>query len=391
MKILILCLSIVTAFDLTNRLIDVCFDETEGNQNICPLVRSQNKGYCWIYAATNLATIKYRQLTKNELQLSIEQIADLFNEQMMDIECPLDDKICVECKNSAMYRITQHEEGGSAKCALYYMKRFNIIDEYYYPYTNGNPHKYQYKPEKFSNLVVNEIESVNGEFIKELVKNLYEYSSNFNFNSLEYKSIASNLLQYFMPIGVGVYTPDRLTQVCVLRDNMFYSATNHAVVGVGVYNGTDGDLCLKILNSWGVENCKSYFQDIGCNNCEDGYMYLKITNNHNVINNYGWLNALYVANIGDSRENVTEILNIIGQSIIEKINNYYGSYIIVTLVVIMIAILHCMCHICGLFFSLIHKKCCNKKQSGKQYQINDISLQPLNSVKQLTYTTMPIE
>lgn len=385
MKILLLCLSIVIAFDLTNPLIDVCYDEAEHYQNICPLVRTQNRGYCWIYAATNLATIKYRQLTKNELQLSVEQVADLFNEQMTGIDCDKNDEICIRCKEFAFQRIVEHDEGGYGDCALYYMKRFNIIDEYYYPYTNGVPHKYNYRSEKFSNLIVNDVAMVAKKDIDYLVGELY--SSVMDRNSMQYKSFASNLLQYLFPIGVNIYVSLSFPQTCVLRDVMISAESNHAVVGVGIYNGTDGELYLKILNSWGVENCRSYFRDIGCTQCEPGYMYLRITNNHVPINNYNWMEGLYIADIDDVRSNDSEMSNIIARSIVGKMYDEYGTFVIIMMALIILSMVHFMSHTCGLIVLFVNEKCRKNKQSRKQYVSSDVVLHPLSAAKQDLYAT----
>lgn len=366
--LLVVLSSVVFCFDISY-ITDYCVNEADEYQNICPLVRNQNKGYCWIYSATNLLSIEYRKLTGNELQLSIEQTVDFLNEYLINIHCNETDSLCAICKDLAERRTILFEEGGYPQCALYYMQKHGIMEEYFYPYSNGQSHKYLYDQSRLSNIDIITIDPIMPVQFNNIIKK-QNSASNYN-NELK------TFFNFYLPFTVSFYAT-ATTNDCIMSDydhDKTYTS-NHAVVAVGIYEGTDHELYLKLLNSWGVNICIPTFVKYDCTNCDEGYNYLRVTEDGGtkLINNRDWLSDNFKVTIDDRRSSSINMNNMIVSMVSKNVYDKFGIYGIIVIAVGCLIIIHILYTII-FHIVLINKHKQNKKNIPiKTYQNIDANL-----------------
>jgi hypothetical protein len=332
-------------------IMDYCVDTDHDSQNICPQIRNQNKGFCWIYSATNLASIEYRKLTNNELQFSIEQVADYFNEYFINYNCNKTDKLCIDCQDLAKQRMLNLWEGGQPACALYYMKHHGIMEEYYYPYTDGLPHKYLYDVTKMSNVVIDDLIELTPLQFNKILKHKFGLS--------KIPSEVTAFFKFALPFTVAFDIYDDETDLCIMRkyDPKQKRTSGHAVTAVGIYDADDGETYLKLLNSWGVFPCDTSFVKQGCFDCVNGYIYLKITENGTLINNRNWLQSTFKISVSDARSDPSNHYNKLESLIINNVYNTYTIYVIIIFVMLSICIMYIVINI---IYNII-SYCKNKK------------------------------
>jgi len=306
---LLLLITVACCFDLKTRLIDICYDKD--GQNICPYITEQQYDTCWIYAATNLLSIKYMQLTHNNILFSNQQIIDNYNKFIVNFNCTHNNGLCVSCKKLALSRINEKSEKGDPTCVLFYIKNFGIMDNFNYKdYTDvsdvsdvSDVTKYnQYDKTKIMPLTITDINKINTDSYDNL---------DVAFDMYKFLNKKNDLMEIFsetFPSLISIDVSNDFDDICLTSKSLETSnyINHHSVIAVGLYEGDDNEIYIKLLNSHNIDSCDLVFTSNKCKKCEKGYIYLKITDKHKIINNRGWLDEIYNTNIKYGYPNVVK-------------------------------------------------------------------------------------
>ena len=221
-------------------------------------------GMCWAFSAVSYLETVYNIRTHNLFRLSPEQIGD----NLIDFYASgsYSDSTFLDCKESFEDYKLPNYNGGMTKCALDYVSKKGIMTDYDYPFTEGGEY-----PQRYNVSIITPVG----------VKNIVVSSGILSIDDLYFKLLGGPLLISVKSAFIKLST--KVSSYYVMNETDTTGHTDHAMLCLGLFKNTeDNDYYAAIQNSWGY----TY-----------SYIYLRLTVNSTVVNNYHFFDNIVSADV----------------------------------------------------------------------------------------------